>query len=162
MSRLNRHKRDKETPDVDVTTFLNLMVVLIPFLLVTAVFSRITVMELNLPTSAGGQIVNKPAVTIEVIVRKTRLEIGDSKKVVVTIPMLDNKYDLGKLSESLMEIKKTYSDKLDATVLVEPDIKYDDVIHVMDAVRGIQIKQAEGEPVKRIALFPEITIGAAP
>ena len=119
-------------------------------------------MELNLPTSAGGQIVNKPAVTIEVIVRETRLEIGDSKKVVVTIPMLDNKYDLGKLSESLMEIKKTYSDKLDATVLVEPDIKYDDVIHVMDAVRGIQIKQAEGEPVKRIALFPEITIGAAP
>ncbi len=162
MSRLNRHKRDKETPEVDVTTFLNLMVVLIPFLLVTAVFSRITVMELNLPTSAGGQIVNKPAVTIEVIVRKTRLEIGDSKKVVVTIPMLGTKYDLGKLSESLMEIKNTYSDKQDATVLVEPDIEYDDVIHVMDAVRSLQVKQVEGEPVKRIILFPEITIGAAP
>jgi biopolymer transport protein ExbD len=162
MSRLNRHKRDKETPEVDVTTFLNLMVVLIPFLLVTAVFSRITVMELNLPTSAGGQIVNKPAVTIEVIVRKTRLEIGDSKKVVVTIPMLGTKYDLGKLSESLMEIKNTYSDKQDATVLVEPDIEYDDVIHVMDAVRSLQVKQAEGEPVKKIILFPEITIGAAP
>ncbi len=162
MSRLNRHKRDKETPEVDVTTFLNLMVVLIPFLLVTAVFSRITVMELNLPTSAGGQIVNKPAVTIEVIVRKTRLEIGDSKKVVVTIPMLGTKYDLGKLSESLMEIKNTYSDKQDATVLVEPDIEYEDVIHVMDAVRSLQVKQAEGEPVKKIILFPEITIGAAP
>jgi biopolymer transport protein ExbD len=162
MSRLNRHKRHKDTPDVDVTTFLNLMVVLIPFLLVTAVFSRITVMELNLPTSAGGNIVNKPAVNIEVIVRKTRLEIGDTKKVVVSIPLLGTKYDLGKLSESLLEIKKTYSDKQDATVLVEPDIEYEDVIHVMDAVRATYVKQGEGEAPKKIALFPEISIGAAP
>ena len=83
MSRLNRHKRNQETPDVDVTTFLNLMVVLIPFLLVSAVFSRITILELNLPASAGGQAVTKPEVTIEVIVRKTRLEIGDGSKVIV-------------------------------------------------------------------------------
>ena len=31
-----------------MTTFLNLMVVLVPFLLITAVFSRITILELNL------------------------------------------------------------------------------------------------------------------
>lgn len=162
MSRLNRKKRNKETPEVDVTTFMNLMVVLIPFLLVTAVFSRITIMELNLPTSAGGQIVNKPAVTIEVMVRKNRLEIGDGKKVIVTIPMLGPKYDLDKLSESLMDLKRTYSDKQDATVLVEPDIEYQDVISVMDAVRSVQVKQADGETYKKVALFPEISIGAAP
>ena len=36
-----------------MTTFLNLMVVLVPFLLITAVFSRITIVELSLPTAAG-------------------------------------------------------------------------------------------------------------
>ena len=162
MSRLNRHKRNQETPDVDVTTFLNLMVVLIPFLLVSAVFSRITILELNLPASAGGQAVTKPEVTIEVIVRKTRLEIGDGSKVNVTIPMQDAKYDFGKLSASLLEIKERHSDKQDALVLVEPDVEYDDVIHAMDAVRAIEVKQDDGETLKKTALFPEISIGAAP
>ena len=30
------------------------MVVLVPFLLITAVFSRLTIVELNLPSAAGG------------------------------------------------------------------------------------------------------------
>jgi hypothetical protein len=34
-----------------MTTFLNLMVVLIPFLLISAVFSRITIVELSLPSA---------------------------------------------------------------------------------------------------------------
>lgn len=147
---------------MDVTTFLNLMVVLIPFLLVSAVFSRITIMELNLPTAAGGQSTNKPLVTIEVIVRKNKLEIGNGSKVLVTIPAPDAKYEFGKLSRALMEIKEKNPEKQDATVLVEPDVPYDDVIQAMDAVRAIQIKQDDGETFKKTPLFPEISIGAAP
>jgi biopolymer transport protein ExbD len=101
-------------------------------------------------------------VTIEVIVRKTRLEIGDGSKVNVTIPMQADKYDFGKLSASLLEIKEQYSDKQDALVLVEPEVEYDDVIHVMDAVRAIEVKQEDGETLKKTPLFPEISIGAAP
>ena len=43
-------------PELDMTTFLNLMVVLVPFLLITAVFSRITIVELDMPcrARAGG------------------------------------------------------------------------------------------------------------
>ena len=47
-----RHSRDPA--ELDMTTFLNLMVVLVPFLLITAVFSRITIVELSLPSSTGG------------------------------------------------------------------------------------------------------------
>ena len=47
-------RRSKDAHELDVTTFLNLMVVLVPFLLITAVFSRLTIVELNLPSSAGG------------------------------------------------------------------------------------------------------------
>jgi biopolymer transport protein ExbD len=162
MSRLHHYKRHKETPELDVTTFLNLMVALIPFLLVTAVFSRITIMELNLPTAAGGAAPDKPQVTIEVIVRKNALQIGDGRRVVVSIPKEDGKYDLKKLSEYLMRLKSTYSQKEDATVLLEPDIEYEELIHVMDAVRVVEVKQPDLEETQKVALFPAISIGDAP
>jgi biopolymer transport protein ExbD len=48
--KLVRRKYIQETVELNITAFLNLMVILVPFLLVTAVFSRITVLELNLPS----------------------------------------------------------------------------------------------------------------
>lgn len=163
MSKLStRRKRHHEAAELDITTFLNLMVVLIPFLLVTAVFSRITILELDLPTAAGAGSANKPAVTIEVMVRKAKLEIGDGRKVLVTIPKAGDKYDLRKLSESLLTLKKSYGDKEDATILVEPDVEYDDVIHVMDAVRLIEIREPGSDQAQKIRLFPALSIGDAP
>lgn len=162
MARRHHYRRHKETPELDMTTFLNLMVVLIPFLLITAVFSRITVMELNLPTAAGGGSPDKPEVTIEVIVRKNALQIGDGRHVVVSIPKEGDTHNFKKLSEYLMRLKSTYSQKEDATVLVEPDIEYEDMIHVMDAVRVIEIKQPDQVETQKFALFPAISIGDAP
>lgn len=170
MRRRHHYRRHKETPPLDVTTFLNLMVVLIPFLLITAVFSRITIMELNLPTAAGGAASDEPQVNIEVIVRGNRLQLADGRSVAVSIPKKNGEYDLPKLSEYLQRLKRTYPEKEDATVLVEPDIAYEDVVHVMDAVRQAEIAgpeadaEAEGiaQPVEKIVLFPAISIGDAP
>ncbi len=161
MSRLHHYKRHKEAPDLDVTTFLNLMVVLIPFLLITAVFSRITIMELDLPTAAGGPTVDKKQVTIEVIVRKNALQIADGRRVVASMPKQGDKYDLPKLSEYLMKLKRAYVDKEDATVLIEPDIAYEDMVQVMDAVRLAEIREP-GQEVQKIPLFPAISVGDAP
>lgn len=158
----NRRKRSREEAELNITTFLNLMVVLIPFLLVTAVFSRITILELDLPTEAAGQTSDRPPVNIEVMVRKNRLEIGDGRKVLVTIPKSGDRYDLRKLSEALLGIKKTHSDKEDATILVEPDIEYESVIHVMDAVRLIEVREPGSDVVQKISLFPALSIGDAP
>lgn len=162
MSRLTRHRHKHETVEIDVTTFLNLMVVLIPFLLVTAVFSRITIFELDLPKAAGGPTAAPPPVIIEVMIRANRLEIGDGKKVVTTIPKVGPKYDIPKLAEALQGLKKAYPSKRDATVLVEPDIEYESVIHVMDAVRVMEVKEPGSEEVKRLPVFPEISVGVAP
>lgn len=158
-----RHiKRNKEAPELDVTTFLNLMVVLIPFLLVSAVFSRITIQELNLPETSGGKAPDKPLITIEVIVRKEGLELGDGQRVFAAIPKVDDKYDLETLSEKLMAFKARYSEKEDATILLEPDIEYEDMIHVMDAVKVAEIKPEGEEETEKYPLFPEISIGDAP
>ena len=51
ISRASRRHRRKDAGELNITAFMNLMVVLVPFLLITAVFSRLTILELNLPSS---------------------------------------------------------------------------------------------------------------
>ena len=152
----------QETGELDVTTFLNLMVVLIPFLLVSAVFSRVTIMELSVPTSAGGSESNKPNFSIEVIVRKTGLEIANGSYVEAAIPKKDDQYDMEMLSKMLMRLKAQYQDKEDATILLEPDIPYDYLIQIMDAVRSTEVREDDSEKVHKLVLFPNISIGDAP
>jgi biopolymer transport protein ExbD len=153
----------QETHELDVSTFLNLMVVLVPFLLISAVFSRVTIMELSVPTSAGGSQSNKPNFSIEVIVRKAGLEIANGSFVEAAIPKKDDQYDMEMLSEMLVRLKTRYPEKEDATVLMEPEIAYDYLIQIMDAVRGTEMQQEDGsDMVQKLVLFPDISIGDAP
>jgi biopolymer transport protein ExbD len=152
-------RRQKETPDLDMTTFMNLMVVLVPFLLITAVFSRITIVELDLP-SAKAAAPTEPSFRVEVVVREAGLEIMDGSQVIAAIPKVDGGYDLPKLSEYLVAIKNEYPQKSDASVLLEPDIQYDNLIQVMDTVRSVETRT--GDQASRADLFTAISIGDAP
>ncbi len=163
MIRRYRNKRsDKNIPELDITSFLNLMVVLIPFLLISAVFSRVAIMELSVPTSAGGNIVNGPGFVIEVIIRDAGLEIANGLSVEAALPKVDDKYDIEKLTETLTRLKTTYPEKEEATILLEPNIPYDYLIQVMDAVRGAVVNVDGSEKASKIVLFPNISIGDAP
>jgi biopolymer transport protein ExbD len=142
-----------------MTTFMNLMVVLVPFLLITAVFSRITIVELDLP-SAQSAVPSEPTFRVEVVVRDAGLEIMDGAQVIAAIPKKDGNYDLSTLSDYLVAIKGQYPEKDDASVLLEPEIEYDHLIQVMDTVRSVEIHEA-GQ-MTRADLFTAISIGDAP
>jgi biopolymer transport protein ExbD len=168
-SRHHYRRRSKELHDLDMTTFLNLMVVLVPFLLITAVFSRITIIELNLPSSTSGGASSEPSLRVEVIVRAEGIELRDGKSVVAVIPNVDDEYDLATLSEHALSLKRNHPDATTASVLLEPEIEYDHLIQVMDAVRTTsypreQAEEDSGEEqqVTRVALFTDISIGDAP
>ena len=158
---------DNEPPELDVTTFLNLMVVLVPFLLITAVFSRITIVELDLPQGEGGPT-NKPKITVEVIIRNKGLEVANGQSVIASMPKKNGEYDLKTLSTTLHKIKKNYPDKSDATILMEDSIEYDSMIKVMDVVRVVEIPNPDvigpdGQPeMQKAELFPDMSIGEAP
>lgn len=156
-----RQRKPQETPEMDITTFLNLMVVLIPFLLISAVFSRVTIMELSVPIGAGGAA-GKPNFTIEVIIRNLGLEIADGSSVVAAIPKKDGQHDMKKLSELLVRLKSQYPEKEDASVLMEPKIEYDYLIQVMDAVRSAEVRTPGSAATQNVVLFPNISIGDAP
>jgi biopolymer transport protein ExbD len=160
--RQHRTRQLRATPELDVTTFMNLMVVLIPFLLISAVFSRVAIMELSVPTSAGGAELKTPNFAIEVIVRQAGFEIANGSSVEAAIPKKDGKYDMEMLSRMLVRLKGQYPEKEDATVLMEPDIEYDFLIQVMDTVRSTQLETEDGEDPQTLILFPDISIGDAP
>ena len=163
MNRRHHYRRSlKEAPDLDMTTFLNLMVVLVPFLLITAVFSRITIVELNLPNSAGSAADAKPNSRVEVIVRDEGLELANGRSVIARIPKVDGAYDLASLTEHVMSLKRSHPDHNDASVLLEPQIEYDHLIQVMDRVRTAELPgEGDGE-MQRVALFTDVSIGDAP
>lgn len=157
-----RNKGPRESPELDITTFLNLMVILIPFLLISAVFSRVAILELSVPTDAGGGASSKPDFNIEVIVRRAGMELANGSQVVATIPKKDGQYDIERLTEMLMRLKADYPEKEEATVLMEPDIEYNYLILAMDTVREAEIQAEESDEVQRLVLFPSISIGDAP
>ena len=157
-----RRSRHRDTPELNITSFMNLMVVLVPFLLITAVFSRITILELSVPTASGGSQAVKPNFAIEVIVRKAGLELANGSSVVAAIPNQMGEYDLEKLTKILLRLKSDYPEKDDATVLMEPDIQYDHLIRVMDTLRETEIPEEGSGELRKMALFPKISIGDAP
>jgi len=168
MSRRWRNRPKAESFDTDIMRVLNLipmmdiLTVLVIFLLITAVFTHITIMELNVPTRTGGSAVNTPNFSIEVIVRKAGLEIANGSSVEAAIPKKDDKYDLEMLSKMLTRLKAQYPEKNDATVLIEPDIQYDYLIQIMDAMRGADVREEGSGEMKKTVLFPKISVGDAP
>jgi len=168
MARRHHYKRrTKDAYEIDVTTFLNLMVVLVPFLLITAVFSRLTIVELNLPSSAGGAATSEDGFRVEVIVRKSGIEITNGKSIIASIPKKDDEFDLETLSDYMITLKQDYPDLDAASVLMEAHIPYDYLIKVMDVVRSVEVPvegddQIEGEDQYELfALFSEISVGDA-
>jgi biopolymer transport protein ExbD len=155
-------RRNKDAHEIDVTTFMNLMVVLVPFLLITMVFSRLTIVELNLPSSAGGASSTDNSFRVEVVVRETGIEITNGTAIIASIPKKDDEFDLETLSDFMVSLKQQYPDHDAASVLMEAHIPYDYLIRVMDIVRAVEIPVEGEDVVELFALFTEISVGDAP
>ena len=160
-----RKRRHKEATELNITAFMNLMVILVPFLLITAVFSRLTVLELDLPASQSQPSAEPPEqeLNLEITVRENSIEVGDRYNGMLS--RFDNggaNYDLAGLSDYLLEVKSRFPDKADATLLLEPDISYEVLVQVMDTIRVAERLPDGARESVRYELFPEISIGDAP
>ena len=156
-------RRNQETAELNITAFMNLMVILVPFLLITAVFSRLAVLELNLPGSSTEPVdPQEQTFQLEIIVRKDKLEVGDRNQGLLGVypNSADGDYDYDALSVKLAELKDRYPQKSDASILLESDIAYDTLVQVMDRVRVEE--ELRDESVVRRERFPNISIGDAP
>lgn len=161
-SRASRRHRRKDAAELNITAFMNLMVVLVPFLLITAVFSRLTILELNLPSSTEAVPETQQVLNLEIIVLQDELQVADrGTGLLRAIPRDAEGSELLALAKFLRdEIKPRFPEATAVTLLIEPDIDYDTVVQVMDTVR-VDTQVVEGRLVQS-ELFPEISIGDAP
>jgi biopolymer transport protein ExbD len=160
----SRRQRHKEAEELNITAFMNLMVVLTPFLLITAVFSRLAILELNLPAGQSQATTDEPPeFQLEITIREAGIEIGDRNAGTLNrIDKVGEDYRLDELSAYLARVKSQFPDKIDATVLLEPDISYQTLVAVMDRVRVTESRDPADNRLVKSDLFPEVSIGDAP
>lgn len=153
-----RRSMERDPSGIDVTAFLSLMVILVPFLLMTAVFTRITALEVQPPSGPGDQAMPPDPLQLQVIVRKDGIEVRHlEQSQAERIAWSDDGATLRALATLASKLKARHPESLAATVLVEPQISYDLVVQVLDALR-VEARR-NGNVVTRADLFPLISLG---
>jgi biopolymer transport protein ExbD len=163
-SRLKRnHARYRGRNDLNIVPMLDIMVILAFFLIFTAVFSRTSILEVQLPGPKASATRADPPLDLEVVLRGDgRTTVGDRRGTLLqALPAAaDGRPDFERLSGVLAALKQQHPELANATLLVEQDVAYDTIVQVMDTVR---VRQAtEGGQVRRTELFPQIALGDAP
>lgn len=153
-------RQNTDDAEIDVTSFMNLMIVLVPVLLMSMTFTKITVMEINLPELGGGPSSSSlDQSQLEVMVRKTGMQVFfPTGSLVKDIPLLeDGKQDFQTLSLVMREIKLRVADKQDALILLTKDLEYQTLLNTMDTVKSYQTVVVAS--VAEVELFPQISLG---
>jgi biopolymer transport protein ExbD len=155
----HRHAHRKRKPaELLLVPMIDIFTVLVTFLLMTAVFSRITIMQLDLPSASDGKP-SEPTFRLEVIVREAGFELTNGSEVIAVLPKVNEQYDLKGLSELALTLKREHPEVDTASVLLEPEVDYDYLIQAMDAIRSTEVQEAKPT---RVALFTRIAVGDAP
>lgn len=156
--RINKHQ---EAADLDVTPFMNLMIVLVPVLLLSMVFTHTTVIDLNFPSGASADVFDPDSIHLEVLVRSDALIVGDGRGGTIrTISRVDGSHDFAELTLVMQELKRRMPEKEDITVLLQQETDYQTLVTIMDRVRSYPTVQALS--VVNAELFPVISLGDAP
>jgi biopolymer transport protein ExbD len=151
-------RRERKPAELLLVPMIDIFTVLVTFLLMTAVFSRIAIMQIDLPSSAAAKPV-EPKFRLEIIVRQEGFELSDGKQAIGTIPKLAGAYDLSALTERVLEVKREHPTSEDASVLSEPKVPYDELVQVMDAIRSAELPASD--PLVAAATVAQAPAGAA-
>ncbi|RMF61057.1 MAG: hypothetical protein D6748_02600 [Calditrichaeota bacterium] len=174
------HNKFKEIP-LDIRPVMNLMVVLIPILLYSAEFVKLSIRELNLPPASSGKIgpgeqkqEKEKRFGLTVLISKDGFYVGNKggylsgtgeenvsrEEAQPTIAILeDGSYNFAELQKVLLEIKNKitgqgFVDEKSIIISAEADIPYKHVIRTIDHVTIYTDENGEQKE-----LFPQINIG---
>lgn len=150
-SRNRRRGREVEIPELNVTPFMNLMIVLVPVLLLSLVFTHTTVIELDFP-AANSEASGDNQQHLEISILKDELVIADHRGVLKRLPKVDGEHDFAGLNQVMFSAKQQMPNKRDALILLQPDTDYQALVFVMDNVRAYET----------LELFPNMSLGDAP
>ena len=103
-----KHRKLVQPVELDITAFMNLMIVLVPVLLLSMVFTQNAVLDLNFPTTSDNNIAQlNENLQLQVIVRENGINIADTKiGLLKHIPKKSGQYDFEVLSNTLQLLKQ--------------------------------------------------------
>ncbi|WP_323750818.1 ExbD/TolR family protein [Marinobacter sp.] len=152
-----RHRRLTSEAELDITAFLNLMIVLVPVLLLGMVFSQIRMIELNFPAMDAGKAPAVDEFRLVVTVIPAGLEVADSERgLIEALPVKGAAQDYQGLRLVLQQIKHHVPGKTDVILEVGPDVDYQTLVSVMDTVRSYPAVLATS--VVEVELFPDVSL----
>jgi biopolymer transport protein ExbD len=160
--KVRRHRTPySANPETDVTAFLSLMVILVPFLLITAVFSRMTIIELQESPLKGREGQPGDAQPLQLMVQKESIEVvHPAQGRRVRLSRTKEGGELEALAGIVQGLKKDNPQDTRAIILLDPEVRYDLLIQVMDIVRTSQSGHTGSSEYTE--LFPDISLGELP
>jgi len=154
-------RRQRRPSELQLVSMIDIFTVLVTFLLMTAIFSRTVVLDLKLPSNNASFPELPKGLNLEVIVRANSLTIADrGTGPLRELPNNAQGYDLDGLTQYLKFVKSRYPDKVEATILLEPQIAYNTMVQVMDRTRVVEVNA--GLRTVQAELFPSVSVGDAP
>ena len=161
-----KSRRRNEDPELDVTSFMSLMIVLVPVLLMMMVFSHISILELKLPNPDGAQsALPNEEKHLELAVDANALSLYYPQGALLKrIEAKDGVHDYATLVQALKEVKFLLCEKgiikSDINLLLAPDVDYQTIISLMDSVRSYETVVAAS--LVDAELFPDISLADLP
>jgi len=160
--------RGTDDEELEITSFMNLMIVLVPVLLLSMTFTQVTVLDVKLPELTGGIYNSEDSQSqLEVVVDNQGFKVVYPTGVVLKeIPFKSETLESGEemiipdylmLSRVLQEVKKQLPEKRDAVVKATADVSYQNLISTMQTVKSFQTVVAAN--LVEVELFPEISLG---
>lgn len=158
----SRRRAKLESTDIDLTPYMNLLVVLAPFLLITAVFTRLAVLEIYLPPTASAELMSQmpspeEQLVLTISITERGLVVANGTKIISLVQTTPKGHDLQTLSSVLQQIKARFPGVDNAIILSKPDIPYDELVQVMDTAR-VAFVVTDGKKTS-YSLFPNISLG---
>jgi len=143
---MNLHGMERnrgEDEEVNLTAVMNIFLILIPFLLLTAVFAKIAVLEISLPAGSGGASSGSTPPEKSVLIILVLTKSGDmqikSTSTEVQFETIYSKgleeYDFDKLVDQLKRLKERLPWLETLVLQPEDEVKYEIIIKIMDRCR---------------------------
>lgn len=136
----NLRRRNQEADDdLNITPVMNVFLILVPFLLLTAVFVNIAIVEFSLPSSnasAREQAEQRKNTVVTLLaITEEGFELKTKGRKFPFIGKKDGAFDYQLLIERLQEVKELHAESEDIIIAPESTIKYNTIIQVMDRCR---------------------------
>lgn len=166
----SRKYKNKKVERLNLIPILDSVFIFIFFLLMSANFVRIYEIGSDVPIISNSQPpkTNKKRLDLTLKINQSNISLHsgpNERRIFRAGKTADGEYDLFKLRQKLIELKKSYVDEKEVIFIPNANITYEELIKIMDAVRDLKKTDPEiwtkrnGEDTKVIELFNNIIFG---